>query len=235
MLARICAESFATDQHTRVKQLGEKQYDMEDITRQCLHNTLSIDKYVYVKAVDDDTGDVVGCIGCLFWGIDIKRVPKSNPGKPESKVDNGENSREPPGQGKVNLTEKDAEMDEDSISRLCAMENADMKHWQEVLMPPGTKCMIVVAFYVDPRFQSRGCGSAMLKWVTGVADRLGVFLWAHSSEGAWKTFERHGFNVVGTLDIDLDTWAPSPPKNEGEGEIWGHYVCRYMKRPVETT
>jgi hypothetical protein len=49
----------------------------------------------------------------------------------------------------------------------------------------------------------------------------------HSSEAGYRAYAKAGFEVVGTLDVDLDEWAPAPPV---EGGLWGHYVIRWMKR-----
>lgn len=50
-------------------------------------------------------------------------------------------------------------------------------------------------------------------------------------------YQRHGFEVVGSLDVDLDQYAYVAATNEkGESEKWGHYIFRYMKRlPAENT
>jgi len=61
-----------------------------------------------------------------------------------------------------------------------------------------------VGVYVAPQIQSRGIGSALLKKCTNIADQVGVFIWVHSSEAAWKAYEKHGFDVVGEFYIDLD-------------------------------
>ena len=63
-----------------------------------------------------------------------------------------------------------------------------------------------------------------------MADQLGVSTRVHSSEVAWKVYEKHGFEIVRELDVDLDEWAPVPRAEQGEGAKWGHYVCWYMKR-----
>jgi hypothetical protein len=54
-------------------------------------------------------------------------------------------------------------MDPDTVQRLVALEDVDMKAWQETIMPEGTKCMILVLISVAPKFQSRGIGSTLLK------------------------------------------------------------------------
>jgi ribosomal protein S18 acetylase RimI-like enzyme len=77
--------------------------------------------------------------------------------------------------------------------------------------------MFVVTLSVSPEFHGRGAGSALLRWGTDTADRSGVFSWVYSSELAWALYVKHGFVVVGTLDIYLDKWAPGPPPKEGRG------------------
>lgn len=125
--------------------------------------------------------------------------------------------------------------EDDIIKREMEMTEADMNHWMAKLMPPGTKCMYLIGLNVAPQYQRQGIGQAMLKWGADTADKFGVFVWVHSSEGAWKTYEKAGYEVIGCLNIDLDAWAPAPPPaEEGDGAIWGHYVLRYMKRLPKT-
>lgn len=105
------------------------------------------------------------------------------------------------------------------IERLEEMEDEDMKRWQTILMPPGSKCVIVTGLSVSPKHQEKGVGSALLKWGTDKADEHDVFMWVHSSEESYKVFSNSGFEVTGVLDLDLDAWAPSPPSGEGEGVL----------------
>ena len=44
-------------------------------------------------------------------------------------------------------------------------------------------------------------------------------------------FAKHGFEIVGEFDIDLDEFAVGPPPDGlGQDGKWGHYVFRYLKR-----
>lgn len=76
---------------------------------------------------------------------------------------------------KSQCSEKNEDDKEDKIAQLVEMESQDMQHWQQILMPPGTKCMIIVGLTVAPAFYRRGVGNALMKWETDVADKLRGF------------------------------------------------------------
>jgi GNAT superfamily N-acetyltransferase len=224
-MARLSDHAFEQDRHTQMKELGKVPYSQYEVMCQCLPIWLSSERYVVLKALDNSTGDVVGWCGWGFRGFEKDDVPRVDPGK-QKEVD-----KQISGSENVKTEEKQTDMEnQDIIARLEAMTDADMKRWMDNQMPPGTKCMHLVSIYVDPVFQSRGVGSTLLRWGTETADKSGVFIWVHSSEAAWKTYKKHGFEVMEILDLNLDDWAPAPPLNEGDGALWGHYVFRYMKR-----
>jgi hypothetical protein len=109
--------------------------------------------------------------------------------------------------------------DQTPIQRLESITNQDMVRWQKILMPDGTKCMIIVAIAVSPTYQSHGVGSALIRWGTAKADVDGVFCWVHASEAGHKVFAKEGFTEVGRLEVDLDEFAPGPREDEdGNGE-----------------
>lgn len=62
-----------------------------------------------------------------------------------------------------------------------------------------------------------------------MADQNDIFVWVHSSMGAVKAYESSGFRPIGTLDVNLDEFAPCPPPVEVGGEKWGHYIFTYLK------
>ena len=231
-LTKISGDSFEMDRHTQMKGLGKVPYVLEDVGKSDLARYLASEKCVCMKAVNDVTGEAMGWSAWGFRGFEKGEVPRLEPGENLESMDTPVFKDEKPEEEMKKADEAPEDKgDDDIIRRLEAMTDADMKHWMETLMPEGTKCMFVVTLAVAPKFQSQGVGSALLKWGTDTADKFGVFAWVHSSEAAWKTYEKVGFEVVGTLDVDLDAWAPAPPpKEEGEGAIWGHYVFRYMKR-----
>jgi GNAT superfamily N-acetyltransferase len=230
-LNRIGKESFVGDRHTQVKNLGNAtiHYLEEESADYRLAQALKNPKQCFMKAVEDRTGEILGSCSFFFQGFDPKDIPKEEAGEepdfPKPKKANKTGVRQ------QDLTEADR-----AIAKLEEMEGKDMDHWQEVLMPPGCKCLIIMGVSVDPKHQKQGIGTALLGWGTEQADKHGVFMWVHSSEMAWKSYANAGFEVAGTLDIDLDAWAPAPPpKGEGEYARWGHYVIRYMKRPARSS
>lgn len=224
-ISRIGREAMILDRHTQMKDLGNVSYlKEEDPSQEGFRATLKNKRYVFIKAVNED-GEVVGGGSFYFQGFEHQDIPYTDPeieeAVPAMKIE--VHHEEPLDDEKKRANAM--------IDRLEEMEGEDMKRWQNILMPPGTKCIIVTGLSVDPKYHRRGIGSALMKWGTDKADERGVFMWVHSSEAAYKIYINSGFEVVGILVIDLDAWAPAPPPKEaGEDMIWGHYLCRYMKR-----
>ncbi|KAI1456427.1 acyl-CoA N-acyltransferase [Annulohypoxylon moriforme] len=237
--ARITSSAFSVDPHTIVKNLGRKPYDMYEISSTNFLDTLHKNNYIYVKAVDDETGEIVGHAGWAFRGVDQTLIPRSGPGdaKPaglERKQDQAQVNDD----GPKDVDKKDCGegKEETSIDRLHALEDADMQFWLSNIVPTGTPCMFVVGLIVSPAFQSRGVGGALMRHGNDIADKLGLSIWVHSSHQAYEAYKKFGFRAVKELDIDLDEYAPRKPQ-EGEAIMgekgsgkWGRYVIRYMER-----
>ncbi|KAI1214205.1 acyl-CoA N-acyltransferase [Annulohypoxylon truncatum] len=237
--ARITSSAFSVDPHTIVKNLGREPYDMYDISSTNFLETLHKKTYVYVKAVDDETGEIVGHAGWAFRGVDQALIPWSGPAdaKPvgegrkqgQDQVKNGEAKD-------VDKKEGEEGKEGDSIDRLHALEDADMQYWISNVVPSDTPCMFVVDLIVSPSFQSRGVGGALLRHGNAVADTLGLSIWVHSSHQAYEAYKKFGFETVRELNIDLDEYAPRRPHagEEVMGEKgcgkWGRYIIRYMER-----
>lgn len=123
---------------------------------------------------------------------------------------------------------------QNSINRLHALEDADIQEWVVKQIPPG-QCIFINSLNVSPSYQSRGVGSTLLQYDKAITDRLCLFTWVHSSHQAFKAYQKAGFEVRRTLDLDLDEYAPTPPQNDEEvmGEKgsgkWGRYIIRYME------
>lgn len=234
--AQITSSAFSVDPHTIVKQLGRESYDMYTISCSNFLDTLHRKTYVYVKAVDEETGDIVGHAGWAFRGVDERLIPWRGPGdrKPADEE-----------QGKYDESGNEDKKDsgeireEDSIDLLHALENKDMQYWLSAVIPPDTPCMFIVGLIVSPLHQSQGVGSTLIQYGNTIANNLGLFIWVHSSHQAYEAYKKSGFEAVRELDIDLDEYAPRGPRDGEEvmGEkgraTWGRYVIRYMKRIPE--
>jgi ribosomal protein S18 acetylase RimI-like enzyme len=242
-LAKISGDSFINDRHTEMKMLGKNPYDHEGGMKQALEAWTDSERCIVFKAVDKETEEPMGWNCWGFRGFEREEVEGVGLGKRNEKKQLAE-VVENKNVERVEVTKQESpkeavetgpeEEEDDPIARLEAHTNASMKEWMEIFMPPGTKCMFICTLTVSPRFQGRGVGSALLKHGTDIADKFGVFAWVHSSdaEAAWKLYEKFGFQTQGTLDVDLDEYAPAPPP-EGES-AWGRYVFRYMKRLPRT-
>ena len=222
--AQLSADAFETDRQTVMKGLGKEPFDMKQYSLESLPDLLKNPKCVILKVVNDASGEIMGVCNWGFRGYEPEHMPvvegrTQPPAKPKAK-------QEPPNNAD-SIPEPQPETD--PIKRLQALEGADLDAWMTEVMPEGTQCIFVVGLSVSPRYQGRGVGSALLRWGTNFCDDRGVFAWVHSSEPAWKMYEKSGFQVVRALDVDLDEYAPMPPPNEGPDAKWGHYVLRYMK------
>ena len=242
--ARITATAFSTDRHTIVKQLGEKPFNMFEVSRDGFRASLSKTTCVHVKAVNQK-GHIVGHAGWGFRGIEENKIPWRHPDDeppadqiriiPEGRTHNESSNNK----DQSSAAKETNEMGQ--IDHLHALEDADMVSTMNEIMPPGTSCMYITGLIVAPQYQSRGVGGALIEHGNSIADRLNIFTWVHSSDQAWRAYRKFGFEIFKELSLDLDKYAPSRPGKEwmtklegtGEGvteEKWGSYVIRYMKR-----
>ena len=228
--AEIAETSFENDRQTQMKALADSEpFSMKGYTLESMPGYLKHPRLVVLKATDNETGKVVGVCNWGFKGLSPEEMPTVEgrlqpvepPKKPEEKKEDDKVEQEP--EQKQEVEEKDP------IKRLVKLTDDDMNAWMEEVMPDGTRCMYIVGINVAPEYQGKGVGSALLKWGKDVCDDKGIFAWVHSSELAWRMYQKVGFEIIRTLDVDLDKYAPCPPPNEGEGAKWGHYVFRYMK------
>ncbi|MCJ1400775.1 hypothetical protein MMC11_003983 [Xylographa trunciseda] len=264
-IARISSDSFATDRHTMMKShtAGRNPYNHKDASLGALSYYMSIpEKLQLIKAVDRNSGKILGSVIWGFHGFSKENVPNLT-GKELDRAGSEQNvlsdthtgevattnntveskaTETSEGASKADTTRQSLPLDyaepekDDPIERLMAITDADMRRWQDTFMARGSKCMFIVGLSVDPAFRGHGVGTALMRWGTAIADTNSVFCWLHSSESAFKFYQKEGFEVVGTLEVDLDEFAPGPPdKDLGDGK-WGLYVFRYMKRlPIRKT
>lgn len=234
--AQITSHAFSVDPHTIVKQLGRKPFDMYEIAQSDFLNTLYRRNYVYVKAVDSESGKIVGHAGWSFRGLDHDLVPWNGPSdeKPEPEAPKVDSDKIAEDETKADAD--DVKKINDSIDRLHAIEDADMQYWIKELLPSDMPCVLVQGLIVSPSHQSRGVGSALLQHGNAMADKLNLPVCVHSSHQAYTAYKKTGFGTVRELDIDLDEYAPRTPLDNEEvmGEKgcgkWGRYIIRYMRR-----
>ncbi|OTA98535.1 hypothetical protein M426DRAFT_325914 [Hypoxylon sp. CI-4A] len=237
--ARITSSAFSVDPHTIVKQLGRKPFDMYNISSSGFLNTLGKRRYIFVKAVDEETGEIVGHAGWSFRGLDEALIPWNGPGDTKSDRAEREEKQEQKTTGKSGTDDNegtDERIELNGIDRLHALEDADMQYWLSNLVPTDRPCIFVIGLVVSLSHQSRGVGSALMQYGNAIADDLGLPIYVHSSHQAYEAYRKFGFEATRELDIDLDEYAPRGPR-EGEevmgekgGGRWGKYIIRYMKR-----
>lgn len=206
-------------------------YDHEGESIPRYHQYLENWKVVMVKAVDDNSGDILGFTAWAFRGLEPDEIPvlEGAPKKGEWKDDKPEQeevtkSGGEESQDKVEPGSKEG--NDESLKQLAGITGGNMDHMMENIMPPGTRCMFVAGLNVDPKYQRRGVGLKLLQWGTQTADRLGLWIWVHSSEGAVPAYAKAGFKTFSYLGVDLDEFAPGPPPDGGK---WGTYQFSWMK------
>ncbi|KAL7790311.1 acyl-CoA N-acyltransferase [Trichoderma ceciliae] len=233
--AQLSSDAFLEDRQTQMKALGRNPFSMKEYHTESLPQMLKSPRCAILKAVDDETGEFAGFCNWGLIGFSPDEMPVlpgriQPPEKPATaSAQQLEKEKSSPSSQSAPEPDSSTDAEDDPIERLQALTGADLDAWQKEVMPEGTKCLIVIGLSVSPKFQRRGIGSALLRWGTSICDQKGVFAWVHSSEPAWRIYEKSGFQVIRCLDVDLDEYAPCPPPNEGPDAKWGHYVFRYMK------
>ena len=80
--------------------------------------------------------------------------------------------------------------------------------------------MSLDALVISPAHQSRGVGSALVRWGTEQADVCGVPCWLDGSPAAAGVYSRAGFREFGGDDYDLSEFAPGgKAREEGVGVL----------------
>ena len=256
ILAKIFADAFAADRHTQLKALGEDSKASAQAMASALYFWIADgESYSVLQVTDSTSGEVVGWACWRFHGFAKPPTSASLSSRQNGREANEQQDKS--GRDEVivdleagnsydiptTLEDKSTRLtsgevakhiessaNQTVVERIEAITNKDMARWKRILMPlASTKCMILVAIAVAPAYQSRGIGSALIDWGIAEADTAGVFIWVHASEAGHKLFEKHGFEVIGILDLNLDDFANDMVHNGGRSQ-WGHYKFRYMKR-----
>ncbi|TFK50450.1 acyl-CoA N-acyltransferase [Heliocybe sulcata] len=215
-MSEIFGAAFADDRHTQMKTVLTGMEPQVKGMGEGLSYWLTIpERCKVMKAVDSSTGEVAGWV---VWGFRGYPQPEK---KEQRKEDESTQKEAKPEEPKAEPKEKT------SLERLKELTDADLEEWMETFMPPGIKCMYIIATSVHPAYQGRGIGSALIGWGTSKADQDGVFCWVHASEAGRRAFKKAGFEEQGMLTVALDHYAPKPRE---DGSKWGTYTFTYMKR-----
>lgn len=217
-IAKISATAFVGDSHTEMKDLATVPYDMEKLTIDTMPATLNNPRAVLLKAVDPGTREIMGYISWIFVGFEPDEIPVVEGAPPKGAA--------MAGASQTTKEEPEEDLRDECIKELAEKSDGFMADFQHDIMPPGTKCLIVASLNVAPQFQRRGVGSALLKWGLDVVDEKGVFAWTSSSDGAVGAYAKCGFDVVRSLTVSLDDYAPIPAPDNGrykDGK-WGDYT-----------
>lgn len=223
--AHIAGLAFAHDRQTQFKAANPTNpYDHVEGMKAAPEDWLnrppgSVEKTL---AIEDATQEVMGWVAWSFRGfgseerltteLDIESVRGAAPlPNPALLNDSSRSSRE----------------------RLETYTYNDLQTFMQSIMPAGTlyRIYIISSIVVHPSHQGKGVGKALARKGTDRADVEGVCAWVHASETGLRVFEKCGFEEIRRLELDLDEWNSEglvPP--EGEGEMWGTYVLRYMLR-----
>ncbi|KAK7748689.1 hypothetical protein SLS53_000711 [Cytospora paraplurivora] len=198
--------------------------------------SLSPNRLEVTKAVDAQTGDILGVVS---WGMRLNQ-PDLQPARHEETRDSpAAGGNDQTSQGSVEkpaicISKDHAKTNPPDLVPLAQLEEITSSHlanYQKRVMPEDTRCMYVVSIAVHPKHQGRGVGSALVRKGTQRADAESVFCWVHSSEHAAPLFRKCDFEIDDILELDLDAWAGKmnlePPAGDDK---WGTYTFRYMVR-----
>ena len=199
---------FANDNPTRL--LFESGSEYKTVLREMLKAQLSDPRVAVIKAVDKDTGNVLGWQACIFIGKEDEK---------ESKATN------------IAGFKKGKNETEDGVRTLHSVLKEDFVRIQRDWMA-GEQYIHFDTLVVDPTAQGRGVGTGLVRWVTDKADEQGIYCWLRSSRAAHSIYLKAGYKDVGSFKLDLSEFAPGG-KEGGWG--WGMYDFRYMLRLPESS
>jgi GNAT superfamily N-acetyltransferase len=114
------------------------------------------------------------------------------------------------------------------LERLEVITSGHMSVTLDRACNPAGPTMYCSGIFVDPRAQSTGVGTALIRHAVAFALAKGAAMWAHLSDapGVVKVFERNDFQEVNTVTVDLDEYASKPT----DGKSWGRYSQHCMYR-----
>ncbi|KAJ6461327.1 hypothetical protein C8R45DRAFT_531867 [Mycena sanguinolenta] len=173
------------------------------------------EKCTIIKAVDDETGKILGMCGWGKWNFDGSKPPLA-----EGEEDPRTEEYRP----------KPLPAEHKPIDVLKKISGDNMNEWQIKLNPYGGKNMYIFGISVDPVEQGKGVGKALLKFGTDMCDEHQCYAWVHSSMAGYPVFLKAGFKEIGKLELNLDNYAKGVKwMKDGKEQDWGTYTFRYCK------
>jgi len=205
-MAKLAADAFQTDRNTLVKSAGPDGYDHQDTMVYCLTHWVLVvpERGSTFVAIDEASGEIAGWVS---WGKS-GYIPHQKPLDP------------PISEQLWDQKEEEARSEEDPLERLNNITSTNFKRWRDTKLIPKTgRVMYFQSIVVAPKHEGKGLGTQLVRTATEVAEKDGVNLWVHSSEKGHHLFAKNGFEVIGTLTVDLD-----------EVSVCCTYNCRMLTR-----
>lgn len=194
---------FANDNPTRLIFKNKDEY--ETVLLQMLNAQLPDPKVAVIKAVDNNTGNILGWQACRFLGKEDESESKAMAiAEPEERRNQTENA----------------------ARSLHSVLKEDFARVQRDWMA-NKEYIYFDTLVVDPTAQGHGVGTALVRWVTDRADEQGIYCWLQSSRAAHSIYLKAGYKDVSSFKVDLSEFAPGG--KEGAWG-WGVYDFRYMLR-----
>jgi len=190
-MAQLAADAFRTDRNTLVKAAGPDGYDHYETMVSCLTSWIPVvpERGSTFVALDDASGEIAGWVS---WGK-AGYLPRPTP-------------LDPPKSDQIwDEKEEEARKTKDPLERLGNITSTNFGRWMDTKLIPKTgRVMYFQSIVVAPKHEGKGVGTQLVRTATEAAEKDGVNLWVHSSDKAHHLFAKNGFEVLGTLTVDLD-------------------------------
>ena len=208
-LIRVHMAAFANDNLVSLAFKNNDEY--EGMLLDMLKAQFSDNTVVVTKAISNDTGNILGWQACRFIGRDDDLESEGTIAGLEEMKDQTEGQKDDARTLRSVLKKHSVRFQKDW------MANKEYIHFNTLV--------------VDPAAQGHGVGTALVRWVTGRADKDKTYCWLQPSQAAHSIYLKAGFRDVGSFEVDLREFAPGGMEG---GWGWGMYNFKYMLRLPES-
>ncbi|KAF6814748.1 acetyltransferase [Colletotrichum plurivorum] len=223
-LVDVHAAAFRSDQFSNLMLLNRDQNAHQALMLKSIQQWISAPAAKLTKAVDDE-GQIVGWSCWISKGTDTPDDSVTTPQPVAEKKPEDVQKREP----KTKPPQQQPAQQQDPSRALGGLMYKDMVS-MEAKHLSGKRYMVLQALATDPKYQSRGVATKLVKNGLEAIDSEGLPCWIHASPSSYAIYEKAGFEEVGKSVYDLAEWAPGG-KDGNRG--WGDYAFRYMLRPAQ--